>query len=315
MSEEFIREEFIGRSRVMRDVFLRLKRAAQSAAPVFITGESGSGKELCARYLHAGARRPSAPFIAVNCAAIPHDLAESEFFGHARGAFTGARQARKGLVELAHGGTLFLDEICEMELGLQGKLLRFVETGRFRPVGAGEEQGSDVRIICATNRDPRREVREARFRADLFWRLHVLPVPLPPLRQRDDDILLLARHFLDRFIREEGAPAKDFTKDAKSLLLAHPWPGNVRELQNLMRQLAVFHHGKMIAASDIAPLLPPVAGNDDAPVPAAAGLRHLERQVIEAEIARHDGSIPLAARALGVAPSTIYRKRKSWSTA
>ncbi len=307
---------FIGASDVMQEVFARLERAAKSSAPVFITGESGSGKEVCARHLHANAQRPSAPFIAVNCAAIPHDLAESEFFGHARGAFTGAQQARKGLVELAHGGTLFLDEICEMEPGLQGKLLRFVETGRFRPVGAGAEQESKVRIICATNRDPQREVREARFRADLFWRLHVLPISLPPLRRRGADILLLASHFLGRFTREEGVPAKDFTKDAQELLLAHPWPGNVRELQNIMRQLAVFHQGERIAAADIAPLLPPVAGNDDAPLPAAAaGLRHLERQAIEAEIARQGGSIPLAARALGVAPSTLYRKRKSWNAA
>ncbi len=304
---------FIGRSDAMRKVFARLERAAASTAPVFITGESGSGKELCARALHEKGPRASGPFVAVNCAAIPAELAESEFFGHVRGAFTGASEARRGHAEMAHGGTLFLDEICEMDLHLQGKLLRFLETGMIRPVGGTTERRVDVRIICATNRDPQREVREGRFRADLFWRLHVLPIDLPPLRRRGEDILLLARHFLARFAEEEGQSPMRIGANAERLMLSHSWPGNVRQLQNVLRQIVVFHEARELTVDMLAPLLPP---EEDSPVtPQRAGmprLRVLERQVIENTIASCGGSIPRAARALGVAPSTIYRKRQAW---
>ncbi len=304
---------FIGRSDAMREVFARLERAAASAAPVFITGESGSGKELCARALHEKGPRACGPFIAVNCAAIPAELAESEFFGHVRGAFTGASEARRGHAEAAHGGTLFLDEICEMDPALQSKLLRFLETGMVRPVGGTTERRVDVRIICATNRDPQREVREGRFRADLFWRLHVLPVSLPPLRERGEDILLLARHFLARFAEEEGRRPMRIGVDAERLMLSHSWPGNVRQLQNVLRQIVVFHEGPELTADMLAPLLPPEHGGA-IPRPQAGPprLRVLERQVIEETIASCGGSIPRAARVLGVAPSTIYRKRQSW---
>ena len=303
---------FIGRSDAMREVFARLERAAASAAPVFITGESGSGKELCARALHENGPRASGPFVAVNCAAIPAELAESEFFGHVRGAFTGASEARRGHAEAAHGGTLFLDEICEMDITLQGKLLRFLETGLVRPVGGSTERRVDVRIICATNRDPQREVREGRFRADLFWRLHVLPVSLPPLRERGEDILLLARHFLTRFAREEGRRPMRIGTDAERLMLSHSWPGNVRQLQNVLRQIVVFHDAPELTADMLAPLLPPE--HDTAPQPQAGPprLRLLERRAIEEAIASCGGSVPRAARLLGVAPSTIYRKRQAW---
>ncbi len=304
---------FIGRSDAMREVFARLERAAASAAPVFITGESGSGKELCARALHEKGPRASGPFIAVNCAAIPAELAESEFFGHVKGAFTGASEARRGHAEAAHGGTLFLDEICEMDPVLQGKLLRFLETGMVRPVGGTTERRVDVRIICATNRDPQREVREGRFRADLFWRLHVLPVSLPPLRERGEDILLLARHFLARFAEEEGRRPMRIGADAERLMLSHSWPGNVRQLQNVLRQIVVFHDAAELSADMLAPLLPPEQGTA-VPRPQAGPprLRVLERQAIEEAIASCGGSVPRAARLLGVAPSTIYRKRQAW---
>ena len=303
---------FIGRSEAMREVFARLERAAASAAPVFVTGESGSGKELCARALHEKGPRASGPFVAVNCAAIPAELAESEFFGHVRGAFTGASEARMGHAEAAHGGTLFLDEICEMDISLQGKLLRFLETGLVRPVGGSAERRVDVRIICATNRDPQREVREGRFRADLFWRLHVLPVSLPPLRERGEDILLLARHFLSRFAEEEGRRPMRIGADAERLMLSHSWPGNVRQLQNVLRQIVVFHDAPELTADMLAPLLPPEHDTPPRPQAGPPRLRLLERQAIEEAIASCDGSVPRAARLLGVAPSTIYRKRQAW---
>ncbi len=304
---------FIGRSEAMREVFARLERAAASTAPVFITGESGSGKELCARALHEKGTRAAGPFVAVNCAAVPSELAESEFFGHVRGAFTGASEARKGYAEMAHGGTLFLDEICEMDPVLQGKLLRFLETGTIRPVGGATERRVDVRIICATNRDPQREVREGRFRADLFWRLHVLPVSLPPLRERGEDILLLARHFLARFAEEEGRRPMRIDADAERLMLSRSWPGNVRQLQNVLRQIVVFHDAPELTADMLAPLLPPEHGNPAArPQAGPPRLRVLERQAIEEAIASCGGSVPRAARLLGVAPSTIYRKRQAW---
>ena len=301
---------FIGESEATREALGRLERAAASEAPVFITGESGAGKELCARGLHGMSARADGPFVAVNCAAIARDLAESEFFGHARGAFTGALQARPGLVEMAHGGTLFLDEICEMDLPLQGKLLRFLETGLVRPVGADREKRVDARIVCATNRDPAREVREGRFRADLFWRLHVLPIALPPLRARGGDILLLAEHFLARFAREEGRAAMTISEEAAEMLLAHDWPGNVRELQNVLRQAVVFHHGAELTVSMLAGLMP--ATTAPAPQTAGRGLRLVEREAIEEAISHCGGSVPKAARMLGVAPSTIYRKRRGW---
>jgi len=306
---------FIGASQPMKEVYDRLELAAGSDAPVFIHGESGAGKELCARTVHELSRRADGPFVAVNCAAIARDIAESEFFGHVRGAFTGALEAREGIAGQAHGGTLFLDEICEMDLALQGKLLRFIETGMFRPVGGGERR-ADVRIVCATNRDPAREVREGRFRADLFWRLHVLPVSLPPLRARGEDVLLLAEHFLSRFARQEGRPVMRIPDAAAQKLLAHDWPGNVRELQNLLRQAVVFHNGPELSGRMLEALLPDRTRPEDTGADnAGRGLRLVERKAIEEAISRCGGSVPKAARALGVAPSTLYRKRQSWARA
>ncbi len=307
---------FIGASQPMKEVYERLELAAGSDAPVFIHGESGAGKELCARTVHELSRRADGPFVAVNCAAIARDIAESEFFGHVRGAFTGALEAREGLAGQAHGGTLFLDEICEMDLALQGKLLRFIETGVFRPVG-GDERRADVRIVCATNRAPAREVREGRFRADLFWRLHVLPVSLPPLRARGEDVLLLAEHYLSRFAREENRPVMRISPQAAQRLKAHDWPGNVRELQNLLRQIVVFHHAGELTADMLEAFLPAPAPREasEADNAGRANLRLVERKAIEEAISRCGGSVPKAARALGVAPSTLYRKRQSWARA
>ncbi len=222
---------FIGAAPTMQAVYRILENAAASRATVFVTGESGTGKELAAEAVHGISPRKGGPFIAINCAAIPKDLIESEIFGHVRGAFTGAVADRIGAARAADGGTLFLDEICEMDLALQGKLLRFIQTGTFQPVGSGKMMQTDVRFVCATNRDPLEEVRAGRFREDLYYRLHVIPVQLPPLRDRGDDVLALAEAFLGKSAAEEGKRFQRFDAEARATLMRHAWPGNVRELE------------------------------------------------------------------------------------
>ncbi|HOV03146.1 MAG TPA: sigma-54 dependent transcriptional regulator [Kaistiaceae bacterium] len=252
-------EGFVGTSPAMLGIYDQITRIAPSKAPVFISGESGTGKEVCAEAVHARSGRAEGPFIALNCGAIPKDLMESEIFGHVRGAFTGASEDRPGAAELADGGTLFLDEIGEMDLALQAKLLRFIQTGTVRRVGATKTQAVDVRIVCATNRDPYREVSTGRFREDLFYRLHVLPIHLPPLRERPGDILPLAARFLADFSEEEGRAFTGFEPDAERLLAAWPWPGNVRELQNVIRRVVVLSDGERVAAAML-PIGGPVTG-------------------------------------------------------
>jgi two-component system repressor protein LuxO len=311
---------FIGRSEAMRAVYDQIRLIAPSRAPVFITGESGTGKELCAEAVHQFAGAAGRPFVAINCSAIPKDLMESEIFGHVRGAFTGAADNRAGAAERADGGTLFLDEIAEMDLGLQAKLLRFLQSGAIQRVGGGELKPIDVRIVCATNRDPFAEVAAGGFRSDLFYRLHVLPIHLPPLRERREDILLLAAAFLDRFASEEGRNFRGFDDVVADRLMSHRWPGNVRELANLIRRIVVLGDGLTINET----MLPavtcengnaPGSGEDGAQRPrlSVGPLWQQERQIIEAALARFDGNIARAAAALEISPSTIYRKRQSWS--
>ncbi|HEX2943193.1 MAG TPA: sigma-54 dependent transcriptional regulator [Rhodopila sp.] len=244
---------FVGASGRMRAVYDIIQSVASSKASVFITGESGTGKELAAEALHKASPRAAGAFVALNCAAIPRDLLESEVFGHVRGAFTGATSDRIGAAKLADGGTLFLDEIVEMPLDMQVKLLRFVQTGTFTPVGGSKLERVDVRFVCATNRDPMLEVQGGRFREDLYYRLYVVPVELPPLRDRGHDILLIARHFLDLFSQEEGRRFRGFTAEAERLLLAYGWPGNVRQLQNVVRNIVVLHDGDLVTVGMIPP--------------------------------------------------------------
>ncbi len=229
--------DMIGSSPPMQAVYRVIERAAPSRASLFLTGESGTGKDLCAQAIHRLSPRRARPFVAVNCAAIPRELMESEIFGHVRGAFTGAIAARKGAAEQADGGTLFFDEICEMDLALQGKLLRFIQTGSFRKVGSSVTEQVDIRFVCATNRDPFAEVKAGRFREDLYYRLHVIPIELPPLRIRGNDVISIARHLLAEIAAEEGRPPPEIAPEAEALFAAYPWPGNVRELQNLLRRL------------------------------------------------------------------------------
>ncbi|MFL9628364.1 sigma-54-dependent transcriptional regulator [Aeromonas jandaei] len=331
--ENFERQSFfgfIGASMAMQAVYRIIESAAPSKATVFITGESGTGKEVCAEAIHQCSPRREQPFIALNCAAIPHDLMESEIFGHVKGSFTGAQGDRKGAASLADGGTLFLDEICEMDLDLQSKLLRFIQTGTLQRVGSGKLETVDVRFICATNRDPLLEVKAGRFREDLYYRLHVIPLYLPPLRERGEDILLLARSLLQNYAKEENKRFRDFDAAAARVLLDYPWPGNVRELQNVVRNIVVLND-KELVSPDILP--PPLNGvralavattaaqqpAATATTPAVGGpirpLWLVEKEVIEQAIASCDGNIPKAAALLEISPSTIYRKKQGWEEA
>lgn len=309
-------EGFIGTSPAMQGVYGQIARIAASRAPVFVTGASGTGKEVAAVAVHARSGRASAPFVALNCGAIPKDLMESEIFGHVRGAFTGAGEDRAGAAELADGGTLFLDEICEMELPLQAKLLRFVQTGEVRRVGGGTSRAVDVRFVCATNRDPRAEVEAGRFREDLFYRLHVLPLHMPPLRDRGEDVVLLARAFLSRFAAEERRLFQGFDAAAETLIRTHDWPGNVRELQNAVRRAVVMNEGVEVTAAMLAenlPVRPPAPrGVLAAAVGMIAPLWVQEQRIIEQALDAFGGNIAKAAAALEINPSTIYRKRQGW---
>src|SRR5579863_2650081 len=235
--------DLLGASLPMRAVYNVIESTAKSRATVFISGESGTGKELCAQAIHQLSPRRDGPFVAVNCGAIPRELMESEMFGHVRGAFTGAAATREGAIARARGGTLFLDEICEMDQALQVKLLRVLQSDEFTKVGGSEAERADVRYLCATNRDPWSEVRAGRFREDLYYRLHVVPCAMPPLRDRGGDVLLLARHYLALYAAEEAKSFADFAPEAAEALNRHAWPGNVRELQNALRNVVLFHDG------------------------------------------------------------------------
>jgi two-component system repressor protein LuxO len=256
---------FIGASAPMQAVYRTIESVAASRANVFITGESGTGKELAAEAVHRASPRAQKPFVALNCGAIPRDLLESEIFGHLRGAFTGATDNRAGAAKQADGGTLFLDEIGEMPLEMQVKLLRFVQTGTFQPVGGSRTERVDVRIVSATNRDPWAEVEAGRFREDLYYRLYVVPLEMPPLRERGEDVTLIARHFLQAFAREEGKGFRAFSREAEAALLAYPWPGNVRQLQNVVRNIVVLHDGATVERA----MLPGMLLRGAPPPPAA----------------------------------------------
>jgi two-component system repressor protein LuxO len=312
---------FIGASSAMQFVYEQIGRIAASSAPVFITGESGTGKDVCAEALHATGPRFGKRLVAINCAAIPRDLMESELFGVARGAFTGAHDDRKGAAELADGGTLFLDEIGEMDLSLQSKLLRFLQTGTLSRVGESGVRHVDVRVICATNRNPMQLIAEKKFREDLFYRLHVLPIHLPPLRQRPTDIMVLARHFLALYATEEHKHFAAFAPDVSNLLTSAEWPGNVRQLQNLVRRLVVMCDGgeitmPMLVAADIESR-GVVASTEPTPRAdrraAILPMWQQEQRIIEDAIASFGGNVSLAAAALEISPSTIYRKRQGWA--
>lgn len=324
---------FIGASADMREVYNLIADIGRSTATVFITGESGTGKEVAAEAIHGCSSRANGPFIALNCGAIPRDLLESEVFGHLRGSFSGAIADKQGAAAAADKGTLFLDEICEMDRSLQTKLLRFLQTSAVTPVGATTPRKIDARIVCATNRDPHEEVRAGRFREDLFYRLHVVPVHLPPLRDRGEDVIEVAESLLRTFARTEGKRFTRLAEEVKDTFRAHSWPGNVRQLQNVIWNIALLHDAEVVtldmlphglleerrpptAAAASAGAAPPL---EDAPLGAridplvGATMAEVEREFIEATIAAHGGSVPKAARVLDLSPSTIYRKRDGWA--
>ena len=323
----------IGASLPMQAVYRVIESAANSKASIFIKGESGTGKEVTAEAIHRQSNRRDKPFVALNCAAIPKDLMESEIFGHVKGAFTSAVNERNGAAALADGGTLFLDEICEMDISLQAKLLRFIQTQTFQKVGGSVLEKVDVRFVCATNRDPFEEVGKGTFREDLYYRLHVIPIELPPLRDRDEDILEIARAFLLKYAREEGKSFSGFTPEAEEILLTFDWPGNVRELQNVLRQIVVLNDAELVDTAMMpAPLdslvgmASPTRPAANAPRPESSGrapaatsdeqairpLADIERETIEDAIEKCDGNIRLAAKLLGISAPTIYRKKAGW---
>lgn len=328
-------DAFIGGSPAMQAVYKTIEAAAHSKATVFIEGESGTGKELCAVAVHRQSTRGKGPFLAINCGAIPRELMESEIFGHRKGSFTGAHEDREGAASLADGGTLFLDEICELDLDLQTKLLRFIQTGTYQRVGDPIARKVDVRFVCATNRDAMKEVEQGRFREDLYYRLHVIPITMPPLRDRSGDVLEIARRFLIDYAHEEGKGFHSFDAHTAMILSSYTWPGNVRQLQNIIRNIVVLNDGEMVTPEMLpAPLnaVEPLASTINVPAAPAekpaqealpgsalprskSELRELwevEKETIENAISICGGNIPQAAGYLGIAPSTIYRKRASW---
>lgn len=285
------------------------RRVAKTEATVLITGETGTGKELLARLIHAASSRAGGPLLSVNCAALPESLIEAELFGHERGAFTGAAARRAGRFEAAAGGTLVLDEVSELPLSVQPKLLRALQEREVVRVGSNRPVCVDVRIVALTNRDLAAEVRAGRFREDLYYRLNVVSLRLPPLRERRGDIPLLARHFLDRYSRAHGSVAQGFSPQALNLLLAHRWPGNVRELENVVQRAVILCSDREIGPEhlELEPLLAP------APAPGLT-VHEMERQLILSTLERLNGNRTHTARALGLSVRTIRNRLRRYRT-
>jgi len=308
-------DNIIGRSAPMQEVFDLMRRLSASHANLLITGESGTGKELVARAIAAKSPRKSRPFIPVNCAAIPENLLESELFGYARGAHSTANTDRQGLFVEANGGTLFLDEIAELPLPLQPKLLRVLQDGEVRPLGTNRAERVDVRVIAATNRDLERALREGRFREDLYYRLNVIQLHLPPLRGRQEDILALAEHFLAHSVARSGKTVKGWRESAKKLLLAYHWPGNVRELENVVERAVALAEGELIGPDDFPRAMQERKGGDLLANAVAQGLTldQLEREYIERVLDLEGGNKTRAAQRLGLDRKTLYRKLEEYA--
>lgn len=337
-------EGFIGNSVPMQFVYTCIEQCSSSNASVFITGPSGSGKEVAAQAIHRLSKRSNGSFIALNCAAIPSELMESEIFGHIKGAFSGAISNRDGAATLADGGSLFLDEIGEMDIKLQAKLLRFIQTGCFQKVGSGKEEHVDIRFISATNRDPQIAIAEKKLREDLYYRLNVISISLPALCERGNDTIQLAENFLSHFSQLEGKVFAGFSSVAEKLISTHPWPGNVRQLQNVIHSAVVMSEGPLIsdniilqqlnANSLVSSSMPTPVSSQKVPLSihdgqvqnahqkntvnyadaAIMSLADVERNAIEQAILVCQDNIVKAASELGVSPSTLYRKIQQWQT-
>jgi two-component system nitrogen regulation response regulator NtrX len=311
------RAEIIGESAAIRALVEQIQTAAPTSGRVLIHGENGSGKELVARTIHVRSARHAQPFVDVNCAAIPEDLIESELFGHEKGAFTGALARRRGKFELADGGTLFLDEIGDMSLKTQAKVLRSLEEQAFERVGGKDTIKVDVRVIAASNRDLPALIREGRFREDLYYRLNVIPIEVPALRTRRDDIPALVGHFVNQFCAANGKRAKTLSTEAMGYFLAYDWPGNVRELRNMVERLVIMAPGDVITADDLpAPLRPKeaAAAAGDARDRSLKDARdNFERSFILAELRTNDWNVTRTADRLGIERSHLYRKLKAYN--
>jgi transcriptional regulator with GAF, ATPase, and Fis domain len=311
-------EQIIGRSPVLREALTRAAQVARTETTVLITGESGTGKELVARAVHYGGPRADGPFVAVNCAALPDTLLESELFGHERGAFTGADRQKPGRFELAVGGTLFLDEIGELSASVQVKLLRVLQEREFQRVGGTATLTADVRVIAATNRDLTVEMAAGRFRTDLFYRLGVFNVHLPPLRDRGDDVLLLADAFIRTLAPKMGKTDVTLSRDASELLRRHPWPGNIRELQNAIERSLITCEGTLVTATHLAVPLPserigpPRQPEPVRPAASSVDLHELERTAIIDALQRTHGHKARAAQLLGLTRFQLYSRLKRY---
>lgn len=301
----------IGASKAMTDVFGVIKRLAASEINVLITGESGTGKELVAKAIHYNSARRRGRLVPINCAGIPETLLESELFGYVRGAFTGATMTRKGLIEEAHGGTLFLDEIAEMPMLLQAKLLRVLENKEVRPLGSNRGAMIDFRVIAATNKDLRALVAAGTFREDLFFRLNVATVTLPPLRERDEDLRLLVRHFIAKHAAAQGRPVTGISREAMACLGAYPWPGNVRELENAIEHAVAFAESETIQPHDLPPAQQERGGGIlHVAREHALTLKELQEQYVTGILEEAGGDAITAARILGVHPRTLKRRAR-----
>jgi DNA-binding NtrC family response regulator len=310
-------DNLIGRSPAMQEVFGLIRRMANSQASVLVTGDSGTGKELVARAIHAHGPRKARPFVAMNCAAIPETLLESELFGYARGAHSTARLDRQGLLVEADGGTLFLDEIAEMPLRLQPKLLRVLQDGEVRPLGTNKVERVDVRVIAATNRDLTAHLREGHLREDLYYRLNVVQIHLPPLRARGEDVLPLAEHFLARSAGRAGKLLRGFSESAKKVMLSYTFPGNVRELENVVERAVALAEGEQIGPEDLPPVMRERKSQDRLATAVAQGLTldQLEREFIERVLESEGGNKTRAALRLGLDRKTLYRKLEEYAAA
>ena len=304
----------VGESAAINDVLDSIRQVAPARSTVLLTGESGTGKEVMAHAIHRLSPRTRNAFVVVHCAALNPNLLESELFGHEKGAFTGAVERQRGRFELAHGGTILLDEIGEIDASTQIKLLRVLETRTFERVGGSERLETDARVIAATNKNLKRLVDEGKFREDLFYRLNVVTIDVPPLRQRGDDVVLLLNHFLEEFAQENGRTINGFSKEALKLLTAHSWPGNVRELRNCVERMVVMSRGTTLTLSDV-PTEIRNALADDAGGPVSGGdlnIDHHEKNLIVKALQDCDGNRTRAAEKLGISRRTLHRKLKTY---
>ncbi len=306
-------ENIVGRSKPMRDVFARVRRAARTDSTILVVGESGTGKELIAEAIHQNSRRRNGPFVAVNIAAVPPNLIESELFGHVKGSFTGATAGRVGRFEAADGGTVFIDEIGDFALESQAKLLRVLETRTITPVGGNEEKQVDVRVVTATSRDLEELIAGKQFREDLYYRLSVITIMLPPLRERRDDIPLLVRHFLDRFCQANDLPDMSCDPELMHFLERFDWPGNVRQLHNCLESMAVMAQEATLTLSDLpANLRGDTEQGSIVSVAPGITMDQVERDVIIQTLERFEGNRTRAAESLGISVRTLQRKLKKW---